>query len=247
MSTLTAHAVLQTWEHARAEHPLRRSLALLRMAWPEAEEGHGADWGQLPLGTRDAWLFRLREMLFGQELDTIAACPACQETLQTQFATSDLQPTADDTGHGGASLQLDGFELDFRLPASDDLIAVAELDTVEAATRQLLERCVLQARHHGSPTTASELPPAVVDRLQLEMAQLDPGADTTIALTCPACGHGFERRFDIGAYLWDELDDWAQRTLGEVHLLASAYGWSESQILGLSAARRGHYIALVQS
>lgn len=242
MSTLTAQAVLQTWEHAHGEHPLRRALALLRTAWPEAD---AQAWGTMPLGTRDAYLFQLQELLFGPELDTIAACPSCHETLETRFSTADLRtPQADEAR---ASLQVDGFELDYRLPGSDDLLAMVEGTGTDDGANRLLERCVLSARHAGSATPASELPLAVVERLQQEMARRDPGADTTVALTCPACGHGFERRFDIGAYLWDELDDWAQRTLGEVHLLAGAYGWSEAQILDLSAARRSHYIALVQA
>ena len=245
MSTLSAQAVLQTWEQAQGEHPLRRALALLRTAWPEAD---AQAWGAMPIGLRDAYLFQLQELLFGPELDTIAACPSCHETLQTRFSTAAVQtPEAElPTDSTTASLRVDSFELDFRLPSSDDLLALVDT-TAEAAADGLLERCVFQARRSGSPTPLRGLPPSVVESVQQEMARRDPGADTTVALTCPACGHGFERFFDIGAYLWDELDDWAQRTLGEVHVLAGAYGWSEAQILGLSAARRGKYIALVHA
>lgn len=248
MNTLTAQAVLQAWEHAQREHPLVRSQALLRIAWPEVDAG---EWSAMPIGARDAWLFRLQEALFGPELDTLVACPSCNEPLQTRFSTADLRaPAADaDAGASTASLSCDGYELDYRLPCSDDLLAIAGArdNAVDAAARQLLERCVLNARHAGATVAAGHLPPSVAERLQREMALRDPAADTTVALACPACGHRFERRFDIDDYLWDELDDWAQRTLAEVHILASAYGWSEPQILALSAARRGHYIGLVQS
>jgi len=47
------------------------------------------------------------------------------------------------------------------------------------------------------------------------------------------------------AYLWNEIDAWAYRTLQEVHTLAKAYGWSEEEILRLSAWRRHFYISLV--
>lgn len=50
--------------------------------------------------------------------------------------------------------------------------------------------------------------------------------------------------FDIGAYLWEEVDAWADRTLRDVHLLAASYGWSERDILDLSPARRGRYLEL---
>lgn len=245
MTTLTAHGVLQTWEQARHGHPLRRSLALLCAAWPQVDAG---DWGAMPVGVRDAWLLRLQEALFGPELDTVAPCPACDELLQTRFTTADLQTATCDTATA-ASLTCEGYDLDYRLPCHDDLLAIAGVahDSPAAASRRLLERCLLAAHRAGEPTAVDELPVPVLDRLQQSMAEADPGADMRVALVCPACGHRFERRVDIDAYLWDALDDWAQRTLAEVHLLASAYGWSEPQILALSAARRGHYIALVQS
>lgn len=247
MAALTAQTLLQAWEHAQAEHPLRRPQVLLCAAWPEADAGA---WGTMPLGARDAHLFRLYERLFGPELDTVADCPHCRERLQTRLSTRDLsapQDGADAVDATPAWLHCDGFDLTYRLPANEDLLALAEArsEAAESAMRSLLARCVIDARHAGEPAAAAELPDAVVRRLQHDMARRDPGADTTVTLNCPACGHGFQRRFDIGTYLWEEVDDWAQRTLGEVHLLAGAYGWSEAQILALSAARRSHYIALV--
>jgi hypothetical protein len=242
MNTLTAQAMLHSWELGQGEPALRRPLALLCGAWPEPDPG---SWGALPIGERDRWLLTLHESLFGTELDTVAACPACGETLELRFPTTALHPgtVADDTP---ASLDCEGWQVGFRLPGSDDLIDAAASGDRDAALARLLERCVLGLRHDGRPAEPADLPPSVIERLQQEMARRDPGADNRVALECPGCGHRFERRFDIGTYLWDELDDWAQRTLAEVHLLASAYGWSEPQILALGAARRRHYIELVQ-
>ena len=44
-----------------------------------------------------------------------------------------------------------------------------------------------------------------------------------------------------------EIHAWAKRTLREVHTLASAYGWSEREILSMSAVRRALYLEMVQS
>ena len=251
MNTLTAQALLQAWERVQDEHPLRRSLVLLHTAWPRADE---QGWGALPVGSRDRALIRLREALFGSQLDTVVDCPACGETLQLQFGTGDLHGASMDrldAGDAPADLSFhgDGWTLDYRLPCSDDLIAAADgaqLDR-DAAFARLVARCVIAARDGDRAADVDELPPALIDRLQAEMARHDPGADTRVALQCPACGHGFERAFDIGAYLWDEFDDWAQRILADVHVLAGAYGWSEADILSLSAARRSRYIAMVQA
>jgi hypothetical protein len=45
--------------------------------------------------------------------------------------------------------------------------------------------------------------------------------------------------------VWRELDEWAERTLHEIHVIASNYGWSESEILELSARRRQTYVEMI--
>jgi hypothetical protein len=52
-------------------------------------------------------------------------------------------------------------------------------------------------------------------------------------------------QLDAGVLLWDEIDARARALLAEVHTLASAYGWSEGEILSLGAARRASYLAMV--
>jgi hypothetical protein len=66
-----------------------------------------------------------------------------------------------------------------------------------------------------------------------------------LGLQCVACGHAGEAQLDPGALLWDEIEVRAQALLLEVHRLASAYGWSEEQILSLSPGRRARYLALL--
>ena len=77
------------------------------------------------------------------------------------------------------------------------------------------------------------------------MADADPQADVRLALDCPACGHKFLAAFDVVAYFWSEINAWAYRLLGEVHTLASAYGWREDDILALSPWRRHVYLEMV--
>ena len=77
------------------------------------------------------------------------------------------------------------------------------------------------------------------------MGEADPQADIRLALTCSECSLEWEATFDIVTFLWTEVDGWARRTLFEVHLLASAYGWRESDILALSAPRRRFYLEAV--
>mgnify|MGYP003381458898 FL=1 len=62
---------------------------------------------------------------------------------------------------------------------------------------------------------------------------------------CPSCDHRWSALFDIVSFFWREIDDWARRTLREVHSLGRAYGWSEADILTLSAWRRRAYLEMI--
>jgi len=91
------------------------------------------------------------------------------------------------------------------------------------------------------------LPENVIAAVSERMAQLDPQGDIQLTLTCPKCGHEWLSPLDIASYLWREICAWAGRTLNEIHLIASAYGWRETDILTLSPQRRRTYLELIES
>lgn len=88
------------------------------------------------------------------------------------------------------------------------------------------------------------LPDPVLKRFAAAAEDADPGAELTLEIACPECGAATPAELDIAAYLWTELDAWARDLLLDVHLLASAYGWSEPEILALSPLRRRYYLEL---
>jgi hypothetical protein len=49
---------------------------------------------------------------------------------------------------------------------------------------------------------------------------------------------------DPGALLWDDVQAYARGVLGQVHSLARAYGWTESEVLSLSPRRRAAYLEM---
>ena len=99
----------------------------------------------------------------------------------------------------------------------------------------------------GQQLAPHELPESLLKQLGDAMSAADPQADTELALECPACAHCWNEPFDVGSYLLDSLEHWAERCLDQVHTLAQAYGWTEAQILALSPSRRARYIARVLS
>jgi len=238
---LSATNLLTAWEQGLAQHPLQRAVTLLALAWPEKTTN---EWARVSIGERDRQLLQLRQELFGARFEAIAGCPECGERLELTFSTQDLlaQRAEMETASEPLKLSSGGYEVDYRVPTTDDLLAVA--GNPGQARELLIERCVA-ARNDGVAISASALPDEVVTLLGQKMADADPQAEVQILLTCPACSHHWPTVFDILSYLWGEIEDWAQRLLQDVHSLASAYGWSERDILSMSATRRRLYLEMV--
>jgi hypothetical protein len=241
--TVDAAALLEAWEAGAAEPPVRRAVLLLESGSPERS---GSEWASVPIGARDARLLRLKEAWFGPLLETAEVCPRCGERLETCFSTRDIDRSAHPAPTGGEPrrVTVGDVEADYRLPTSLDLWSAAAEPTGDPRA-SLLFRCIEAARRGGERLDPPALPPAVLGAVVDAMAASDPMADVQVELSCGPCGHTWSAGFDIAAYLWSELDEWAERLLAEVHVLASAYGWRERDILALSATRRRAYLDLL--
>ncbi|MGK9169300.1 hypothetical protein KXR53_23500 [Inquilinus limosus] len=232
--------LLALWERGLGETSVARGLALLELVHPDMDADTAAD---LSIGVRDGLLLDLRELLFGRTITGLVECPACGDTLETEMATGQLRAAP---ARAPLEISRGDYALSLRLLNSRDQIA-AERATPEERWRLLLDRCVASASRSGEPTAVTQLPAEVIAAVEDRIAELDPQADVQLALSCPACGHQWQAAFDILPFLWAELSEWAARTLRDVHRLASAYGWSERDILALSPIRRRHYLGMLEA
>jgi hypothetical protein len=242
MSLLSAARLLDVWERGAAALPYAQALLLLAVAEPSAPQDELADWS---LGRRDAALLSLRERLFGSTIESLVACPRCGTKIELSFQTTDVRAP-----FAGAELpplhaQIDGhaFLVRLRPVTTAALCALAD----DARRDALLLRCVVEAQRNGVPLPAPDLPAELLARCGEELAKADPQADIQLALSCMECGERWNAPFDPAAFLWREIENWAERMLREVHLLASAYGWGEAEILALSDARRRRYLDMVMA
>jgi hypothetical protein len=239
MSALDATTLLTAWEQGVSQHPLQRAMTLLALACPHKSVN---EWAGVSIGERDRQLFQLREELFGSKLEAVAGCPKCGMSLELSFSTRDLQtPPAETLSPESLSLNSGGYEVNYRLPTTTDLLEVAEQKS--QARELLLERCV-NARQGAIEVPAAMLPGPLVELVGEKMAQADPQAEIQIAMTCPACSHQWTAVFEICSFLWGEIEDWAERLLHDVHSLAKAYGWSERDVISMSARRRRLYLEM---
>ena len=226
---LTAEEVLSAWERGRALSPAARALALAALGTGEPEDALAG----LPVGDLDARLLDARERTFGAWVEAVASCPECAADLEVRFRVADVRVEPPDDGTGPLSVTAGGRSLVFRLPRAGDLVRLGGTDP----RRALLDLCLID----GPAALSEDDVRAVADA----MALADPQADVRLAVTCEACAHAFEAPFDIGGYLWNEIEARALRLLGDVHALARAYGWSEREVLALSDERRGFYLEAV--
>jgi hypothetical protein len=217
-------ALLAVWEDGFSRTLPDRAIRLLDAARPR-EDG----WPSATIGERDRALIELRQELFGARFDAEAACPACGERLEFLFRAEDVTvPALSAAPADHVNVEADGYKVACRVPTAGDLV-----DAPDAPT--LLARCA-----GGN----ADLPESVVATVSGAIAKADPTAEIRLSMTCPQCGHAWQPLFDIVSFLWGEIEDWAHRLMLEVHYLASAYGWSEKDIVAMPARRRRMYLEM---
>jgi hypothetical protein len=241
------HELLTAWEQGLGRPPVERALALLASA--SQHEGFES-LAELSIGQRDARLLDLRESLLGPQLVCIDDCPDCGARVELDLSAADVRawPCSDwrPDESGRFQFETDGIEFRFHTVTSRDLaLSASGRSAIGAAVRQLLKRCVISIRKEGRELSFDDVPESALEALTSAMAEADPQADVQVGVACPACGSRWATPLNIDAYFWAELDEWARRLLRDVHDLAVAYGWSERDILAMSARRRRLYLEVL--
>jgi hypothetical protein len=227
MRRLEPRDLVRIWEAGTALHPIDRALLILG----------SQDAARLPLGTRDARLLEVRAATLGDRLEATDECPGCGERVDVSLSCRALgegiapPPERWTVEHGDVRVTVRP------LDSHDAAAAVASVD----GAAELLARAVVAV------DPAGPLPPDAAAAVTASLGSRDPGAELLIDLTCPACAAHWQRVLDVAGFVWTELEARAQRLLGDVHALASAYGWTEDEVLALGDARRAAYLAMVEA
>lgn len=260
MRALYASNILRIWELGQQQHPLDRALTILAAGCADLSP---AQLAELTIGARDRALIELRELTLGEEMEARASCPRCGETLEFRLKTSELrgQGAANDTGEArsaqpiiegragaqaglGEEIVIGGRRFALRVPTSRDLAAVASSADAAQARRSLACRCLVDPGDPQGIGISEQLSEEAVVEIERRLTGADPQGEMLVNLSCPACAHAWQLAFDIAAWFWSEISALAMRLFAEVDALARAYGWSERDILAMSAARRRAYLEM---
>jgi len=237
MRALSHADFLSLWEAGHGLHSLDRGVLAATALLPEASQDNVADW---TLGRRNEALARLHARHFGSSLGGWTECEGCGEKLE--FAVDCRGLIERQRERNVTPVEVKGQA--FRVPTSRDLARIADEADAEDAARRLAALCRMDAGDQRE--WAGEWSNTELAELGEKMSAADPLAEILLQFACPACGAVREQALDLPGFLWAELEAFAKRMLAEIHMLASAYGWSESEILALSDRRRAAYVQMVR-
>ena len=190
------------------------------------------------LARRDAALLELHRDRYGALLRCAGDCPACGETLEISIPVAELLPPP--LAAADPRVEVDGIEVRFRLPSAEDVLAAVD-------ERSLAERCVTSARRKddGAAVDPADLSDLVVMAIDAAMAALHPAAGLTVDVVCGTCGERWDAPLDVAGLVAARARVDALALVAEVHALATAYGWTEAEVLAVPRARRRRYLELV--
>jgi hypothetical protein len=242
MRPLSIQEMIRVWEKGDLRSPVDQALLLLQAGDPEDALSNLA---KLHVGKRDRRLLQLREKTFGSRLSCSVDCPWCNADLDFEFDARQVLQATDTAQTDSFAVTVDDFAVTFRLPNSEDLVDAMSTHSLPESRRRVLSRCLLGLAQHGVEIQPDNLPESTIEKICDSMANSDPNAETRFGVQCSSCGRRWQAVFDVTAFFWKEISVRARRALSEVHVLASAYGWNEQEILGMSPVRREFYLQMV--
>lgn len=207
----------------------------------------------LTVGDREALLLHLRRLTLGDAMQCVLSCPnpACGQKMDLELRASHLllPPYPGAQPHYETTITENGsaYDVRFRLPTGSDQEAAALRASVDpqTAAELILRRCVDSVTSKDEEEPFDDWPAVVSEQIPERMAELDPQAEIILNLTCPACGHTFSTTFDTATFFLQEMAGRVNHLFQEVHHLAYHYHWSESEIMGMTARKRGRYLELL--
>jgi hypothetical protein len=183
---------------------------------------------QLSASDRDALLAALHRRLWGDRIVCSLRCPACEAMYDLSFELSQLQRQLAEQGEAGRTLGLrciaDSQGLRFTLPSADEEAAAAQSGLNAGMAR--LANGIADDECIDTETLGERL------------EGLAPLLDIDLNAPCAECGHSQLARFDIQSFVLQRLLDEREGVLSDVHALASGYGWSLGEIVGLPRSLR---------
>lgn len=142
------------------------------------------------------------------------------------------------------TLNIEGQELQLRLPTGQD--QQLWLRCPKLPVTELIQSLVLSV-DKKIPGQNWELPESWVTQISAALEITDPLMTLRLDLLCPLCAFNDKVDLDLETQLVERLKLAQKTLLLDIHTIASAYHWSEEQIVTLSPQRRQFYIKQIRA
>jgi hypothetical protein len=194
----------------------------------------------LTASDRDRLLAAVYERTFGPRIQSTTRCTGCDQLFDLEFSVEQLRGILDASTNDAADRQPDGTfrtsnGVRFRLPTGEDEVAASGA-APDQAVRVLLERCVLDPDADAS-----------IEAIEDAIEALAPVLDVDLNAVCPECGQAQAVHFDMQFYLLRAIAQSRAQVARDAHLLATTYGWSYQEILGLPRSMRRTLVGLIEA
>jgi|WetSurMetagenome_2_1015567.scaffolds.fasta_scaffold32907_4 hypothetical protein len=238
MMKLQDKIIIEVWERIANQHLLESALTILNSVMPEIPK---KDFAEMSIGRRNYLLTQIRDKLIGRDLNCFTVCPKCNSELEFSFSLEATinPPKGEDLFF---VFIVDDYVIRYRLPNSIDLAAASKCKDFYSAKNTILNSCLIDLTKNDQKIFLSDLPEEIILKLSHDMSIKDPAAESVIDLVCQDCNYSWATIMDIAFFLIAEINFYAKNILRDVHQLASAYGWSESEIIGMSPPKRNWYL-----
>lgn len=180
----------------------------------------------LPISVRVRALLRLAA-LEGTRVELVVPC-GCGEMLELALP---LDVIARDPERVVSEVEVRGCRV--RVPTGTDQQRFAELagGNARLAMLRLL--------------AGSDVEPELAGAIEAALDDADPLVGFFVRAECPSCGRSLRHDLDLETLAHRRLATAQARLVETIHRLASAYHWTEHDVLALPPARRARYLALI--
>lgn len=240
---LSGHLELAISEGFSGTEPLPVRVSTALAACLEHLGGEAAEAGQvhdLSVGDRQFLVRQLSKVLGLNEIWLTARCGQCEAYFDLQVDQARLPAKAAGKGFPFANVKTSAGKLRFRVPTGADQEAAGAVESDGESVLFLVRRLVVENGRDGAAVEA--LSERDLKKIEAALEAAAPEVTTLVQAACPECGHVNQ----VGVDPYSCLEAQGESLLSEVHLLASKYHWSESEILSLPWERRKKYLVLVE-
>lgn len=188
---------------------------------------------RLPVSVRIRALLRLAAAEV-PEVQLVVPCAAggCGELLEIGLPLADV---AADPREVVAEIAVAGHRV--RIPTGDDQRRLAMATGVDVAARLAAVRALAD----DAAIEAAEL-----EVIEAMLDDADPLVGFYVTAACPACGTEARHDVDLEALAQRQLARVQGQLVESIHRLATAYHWTEREVLALPPRRRAWYLGLIE-